>query len=336
MLTEADLMDSPAWYPLRLTDDHRAIELLRLDESAYRAASFLDERLLAGRSIDSVCPVNLVAAAAAALPRRANYIFHTGHVGSTLISRLVGELAGCFSVREPALLRMFAAAPAAAPAERAAPISFAALLALFSRIWRPNQRSVIKLTSFLSEHAGALLSAHGGAAAVFVFAQPLNYLRGILAGDNSRIECLALAPGRLRRLVRRVEPTEWRFDPQSEGEVVAMSWLCEMAALQDAASHHRARILWVDFDAFLHDPVRALQAIVARLGIDPGTDQLEALVKGPIMQRYSKGAEFAYDAALRREVLALADRDHAAEISRGLAWLGQVSAQHPRLQALFA
>ena len=35
----------------------------------------------------------------------ARWIFHIGHVGSTLISRLLGELEGVLSVREPRSLR---------------------------------------------------------------------------------------------------------------------------------------------------------------------------------------------------------------------------------------
>ena len=41
----------------------------------------------------------------------ARWIFHIGHVGSTLVSRLLGELAGVLAIREPRLLRDLALTP---------------------------------------------------------------------------------------------------------------------------------------------------------------------------------------------------------------------------------
>lgn len=345
MLTEADIAASPAWFPLRYTAGNQSMSLVRLDEAAYAAASFLDQRLLDGRPEEGICSVAALEAVTATLPTRCSYIFHTGHVGSTLISRLVGAHERFFSLREPALLRTFAGAT-----PMNSPLPLAGVLALLSRTWRPAQRPVVKFTSFLSEHADTLLAipdqpgtssspptaSQDRPAAIFVFAQPLNYLRGILAGPNSRTECRLLAPARLERLRHRLALHEWRSEPRSDGELAAMSWLCEMCALHQAAGRHRPRMLWVDFDAFLREPEAALSSILVKLGAIPAHREVEALIRGPLMQRYSKGPQFAYDAALRRDVLAAADRQHAPEISRGLDWLRGTVDAAPSLQALFA
>src|SRR3546814_11181175 len=87
--------------------------------------------------------------------RDAQYIFHIGNVGSTLISRLLGELPGVLALREPLLLRAFA--------EMLGPVSppspwvdtdgrLAPLTALLSRTFRPDQRATDKSTSLSSEH----------------------------------------------------------------------------------------------------------------------------------------------------------------------------------------
>jgi hypothetical protein len=60
---------------------------------------------------------------------------------------------------------------------------------------------------------------------------------------------------------------------------------------------------------------------LSALGSPTTPAMIEALVRGPIMQRYSKAPEHAYDAQLRREVLAGADEDFRAEIHRGMLWL---------------
>jgi hypothetical protein len=333
MLPE-DLVRSPAWFPLRLSAND-AVTLVWLDEPAYAAASFLDERILEHRPKQATCPLETVRTAAAALKPPCLYVFHTGHVGSTLISRLIGAHAGFFSVREPKLMRAFVddptqSAPAGAPAF---PLRLDAVLALFSRTFRPEQRAVLKATSIVNEIAESILGCAERPSAIFMFASPLNYLRGILAGPNSRIEARMLAPSRLRRLVRRLGPG-WYSEPRSEGEQVAMNWLCEMTALYQAGARSRAPVLWVDFDVFLGEPAPGLESIVHALGGTSSSGEIETLVSGPIMRRYSKAPEHAYDALLRREVLMSADWEHGGEIRRGMEWLGHSARRHSTVHAV--
>jgi hypothetical protein len=312
--------------------------LLRLDEAAYRAASFLDQRLLAANPPTAVVASSTVAAAAARLQPRAHYIFHIGHVGSTLVSRLVGEFEGLFSVREPAMLRE-AAWAAGAMGQGGAICGATDLrdaLSLLARTWRPGQRAVAKATSFVSEIAGSILEHDPDAAAIVMFAPAPAYVRCILGGPNSRTESRALAPARLARLRRRLGEGMIEADPQSEGQWIAMSWLCEMACLQQAAQRFASRILWVDFDEFLAAPRPRLQTIVSVLGARARPRDIEAVLTGPLMHRYSKAPEHAYDAALRQHVLASAEREHPVEIRQGIAWLETIGARQPAIGDLLA
>lgn len=330
MIDGEELARSPAWFPLEFAAAD-AVRLIRLSEATYRSASFLDRRALASNPQQAIGDLGMLEAAATQLAPRAHYIFHIGHVGSTLISRLVGEHEQVFSLREPALLRGIAAqAGGSAGSEgalaRALPLG--TLLRLLARTWRPEQRAVIKATSFVSELAPLMLASSEQPATILVFAQPLAYLRGILGGSGSRVEAQMLAPSRAQRLARRLGPGEWRAQLRTEGEHLAMSWLCEMAALRqahEAGLPARARSLWVDFDQFLADPARMLLQIFGTLGASPALHECEALVHGPLMRRYSKAPEYAYDAELRREVLAAAERQHGAEIGRGMRWLERLA-----------
>lgn len=324
-LTVEDLVASPGWYPLERAPGENVL-CIRLDEDDYRAASFLDQRAVAFAHGQAACDIALLESTAAGLPRRAHHLLHIGHVGSTLISRLLGEHAALFCVREPALLRTLALEPGA----RGVP-SLDALLAVLARTWRPEQRALIKESSFVNEIAGELLKRSGGSAAIFMHAAPLAYLQSILGGPNSRIESRTLGAHRLRRLRRLAEPARWdpAFDPRSEGEWIAMSWLCEIASLDRAAGAAGRSPLWLDFDRFLADPAAALEALFRTLGEPITTDAAERLARSPIMDRYSKAPEYPYDAALRREVLAAAAAEHRDEIARGLAWLERMAARLP-------
>jgi hypothetical protein len=327
VIAAEELTRSPAWLPLGLGDAGR-VTLVRLDEAAYRAASFLDQRLLESDFERQTCDPATLAAAAAQLTPQAHYVFHLGHVGSTLISRLIGAHPGCFALREPALLRALAMR-----GEPRIALSLRGAQALLSRRWHPGQRAVIKASSFVSELAAEVLAGPERPMAICVYAHPLAYLRGILAGSNSRLECRQLAPARLERLARRFAGSGWRPEPRSEGETVAMSWLCEMSCLQQAARSFASQVLWVDFDAFLERPAAGLGAILRALGQTAAAANIDAIVAGPLMRQYSKAPEHAYDAALRRQVLESADLHHAAEIRRGMEWLRTASARDGSIAA---
>jgi hypothetical protein len=311
----ADLCASPAWYPLKLAGDH--VSVIHLEEADYAAASFLDERLLERGAPARMIPLAAAAAAGDRLAARAHYIFHVGHVGSTLISRLIGARPAFFALREPSLLRARSRAPASG-----AELPLHGLLALLARTWRPEQRSVIKLTSFISEIGREILAASEGLPqALLVYAQPLAYLRGIFGGPNSRRESQALAADRLRRLLQRHPALRSPAPPRFEGEWIAMSWLCEMSALSSIAQAFSSQVHWVDFDRFLGAPALGLASILSALGSPTPPAVIEGFLAGPIMQRYSKAPEYAYDAQLRREVLAGADQDFRSEIHGGMQWL---------------
>lgn len=318
LVTPAQLTHSPAWFPL---DIGATVRLVRLEEAAYRAASFMDQRILRSNPPLGSCAAADLAAAASRLTPSAHYVFHIGHVGSTLVSRLIGEDRRFFCIREPALLRHLATHP------RKNRISLPALLALLSRTWRTGQWATVKASSFVSERAGGILEATPGSRALLMYTPPITYLRSILGGPNSRIESRTLAPSRLARVRRRLAPSPIP-EPRSEGESIAMSWLCEMASLCEAAKAFPARVHWIEFDGFLSDPATGLMTVFTALGASPDAQVIEAALCGPLMRQYSKAPEHAYDAALRQAVLQSAEREHGGEIGAGMRWLIGLAGSH--------
>ncbi len=316
------LTASPELFPVQ--DEGDRVRLVRLAEPDYARASFLDERVFEAGTPVELQPWAEVEAAAAGLRLRADFIFHIGHVGSTLMARLLGEHPAAFSLREPALLRPVADAwPALS---EPMPVRLDRLMRLFSRTWRAEQTALIKATSFVSEMAEHLLAGDHEARALIMGATPPSYLRGILGGPGSRQEIAMTAPRRLARLRRRLGTVA---EPRSEGEAIAMSWLVETLALHAAAERHGERVLWIDFDRFLTDPQAGLTAAFAHLRAPAAPAFVADLVGGPMMRRYSKGPEHAYDADLRREVQALAEHEHGFEVRAGMDWLQRMAHDHP-------
>lgn len=312
--------DGPEWLAFEHDPAGDRVTLLRLTEADYRSASFLDQRVL--RPGAELRQADWGALAPPDGARRdADYIFHIGNVGSTLISRLLGELPQVFALREPLLLRGFAAAP---PDET----RFATLAALLSRTFWPEQRANVKATSFASELAPRLVRP--GARALFLFASPDHYLENILAGENSWQTLQALSAARLARLQRRCPRLATDLSLMHDALRAALGWACEMTSLGTAAARlPEGSVMWLDFDTFLAAPADYISRIAAHFGYALAPGESEALCAGPIMHRYSKAPEYDYSPALRREILADARRRHAAPIRDALNWLARLESLYP-------
>jgi hypothetical protein len=334
----ASLGRTPEFFPYAVDSLGDGISFIRLSRDDYARASFLDARIVKPGHVAHAVPWATITALidAAGLAERCHFIFHIGHVGSTLLSRLVGADPRAFALREPAILRRFAQRHAEAAQAMGtltdANVRMGTCLRLLSRTFDPGQSAVIKATSFVSELAVALLARNWAPRAVMMYVPPESYLATIFGGPNSRQEAKLLTPWRLRRLHRRIGREVWRIDSLSEGETVALGWVCEMAALAEPVPTARDRILKLDFDAFLAAPFAHLSAVLRHFDIPATEHEIRDILAGPHLHRYSKAPEHAYDAALRAEVLSLARSLHGAEIRRGLRWLER-AAEHECVHA---
>ncbi|HEY1377634.1 MAG TPA: hypothetical protein VGF55_12615 [Gemmataceae bacterium] len=330
-MTFADaLTASPLLYPIALDPRTDAVRLVRLTEADYAAASFLDGRLMAPGTPSAAVPWADVRQAMAGRPARCHFIFHISHVGSTLLSRLVGQHPALFSLREPAVLRTLAEAhrTLGSPEATWPPAEFeerlAAFLALWSRTFDPARTAVVKATSFVSEMAADLLDRVPTARAVLMVVGPETFLQALLGGAMTDVTDQAAR--RLDRLHRRLGGARWDLAGLSPGEQVAISWLCEMSALRAAAGRFPERVLWLDFDRFLADPAASLGRVLTHFGVADDADVVRTILAEPTMTRYAKAPAYEFDARHREQLLRQAAEQHAAEIRKGLDWLARAAA----------
>jgi hypothetical protein len=333
----SSLERSPELFPHNWDVQNDAITLVRLTQADYEKASFLDQRALSPRTLSRTLPYAELARAvgASGLEERCHFIFHIGHVGSTLLSRLLGADGRLFALREPAILRTLArlktdsALRARAFGDEEFEQRQAVFLKLWSRTFEPGQTALIKATSFASELGPRLLAHPSAPKALLLFVSPESYIATILAGANAREEAKTLTEGRLNRLHRRVGRDVWRLGALSEGEALAASWAAEMSALAEIRRTVGARALLLDFDRFLANAEEQLSAAFRHFDYKPKPKKVAEILGGPLMQRYSKAPEHAYSPELRRELLDGARKTHGAEIAKGLAWLERAANEAP-------
>ena len=321
--TASEIASDARWLAQALDPATGQVRLVAMSRDSYRAASFLDDRMLQQPVDAQLAPWPTVEAAMAEAPRRdARWIFHIGHVGSTLVSRLLGELPQVLAIREPRLLRDLALSPEQVRARYLAPVP-----KLMSRTFAEDETACVKATSFASEIAPELVPP--GERALFLYATPRNYIASILAGENSMRELHALAPMRTARMRQRGLEL-----PAAAGNagLAALGWACEMTTLEAAADAMADRaIAWADFDAMLGDMPGALGRTADFFGFAADDAQLRTIATGPLMGRYSKAPEYEYSATLRRELIDEATAAGRADIDAALAMLRAAAEKSPLL-----
>jgi hypothetical protein len=328
------LPNSPDIYPQGIDLIHQALLLVQFDAAAYHAASFLDDRILTPKVRGVWVPIARVAAAARAVQnaRPLHFIFHTGHVGSTLVSRLLDETGAVLPLREPLPLRVLANAHDALgkPDSLLSETHFDALLDLFLTLWRrgygDSRAVVLKATSSAGRIAGPLLAKQGDARAICLNLRAEPYLATLLAGQNSISDLRGHAPERIRRLIRTLSlERATPLHALSPGEMAAMGWLTETATQHEVLQRFTGRVIREDFDAVLADVAGSMARITAHFGLTADERYLSMIARSPALTRYAKAPEHAYTPDLRTQILGEARRAHAAEIRKGLAWLEGVA-----------
>ncbi|HAH11733.1 MAG TPA: hypothetical protein DCL54_00685 [Alphaproteobacteria bacterium] len=344
-MTTAPIGLSPETFPHQLNPDANTQLIVELSEQKYQEASFLDDRLREPGKLERSAPWPDMAAASTRLSsdRYCHWIYHIGHVGSTLLSRILGEHPALFSLREPIVLRQIAQSVIeGGPECRMGMLGSAADVLevqcrLLARTFRSEQTSLVKATSFASVLAPVILRREPRARAILLIAAPQVYLATILGAENNPRELLALAPLRWRRMQAMAPALQGeRLDALGPGELCAMSWAVEMAILGLTAQAHPTQCLGLDFDRFLHDPRASLAACLAHLGCASDAPTLNALMSSQHWGRYAKAPDHAFDPAMRQHLIAQTWSQQRPVLQAGMTWLDRTLRANPALARALA
>ena len=333
----ARLPASPDVYPQKIDLNGLMVLLVQFDAEAYRRASFLDDRILGPATVAAWASIDRVVDASRRVldARPVHFIFHTGHVGSTLVSRLLDATGSVLSLREPLPLRTLAdghdALDRIDTLLSAAQFDLVAamLMRLWSRCYGPNRSTVIKATSSVGRIAVPLLAQSDQSRAIYLNLRAEPYLATLLAGQNSPADLRGHGPERIRRLQSRIGTSLRPLPALSIGELAAMSWLAESWSQREALKRHPAKVVALDFDEFLASIATSMGLVLRHFGLPAEPRLLEDLGRSPVLGRYSKAPEYEYTPDVRAELLRDSRRRNAAEIRKGLDWLERLARSEP-------
>ena len=340
-----DFARDPDMYPQNLDLFQAKVLVVGTTQGDLDNASFLDDRMLQPGMAGGWLAMDDFLARAGEAPEpaeRLGFIFHIGHCGSTLISRLLASRPQDSALREPLPLRVLAEANCDI-AEPWAPISedgIHELLGAFVRSWsRPHPgvtRTIVKATSLASGLGAALLDTAPQARALALRMNLEPFLAALLAPETPSIDLSRGARVRFGRLKALLGDPGWRLHQLSLGELAAASWLCEAFTMADLAANYPNRVLGMDLDQFLAEPQAQLLTAAEHMSLDWSADDAKTALASPIMSQYSKAPEHAYGPGLRKQVLDDSRQRNADEISAGHLFVERMLKAHPILQPVEA
>ena len=322
-------------HSLNLINDNLLLVELSADE--IRAASFLDQRVLQPTTKGTWIAWQPIADIFNNAPpgNPVSFIFHVGHCGSTLLSRLLQLLDGTQSLREPLPLRILAQDMADAGEGRSFldPDSQLERLQVLSKMWsRGAEHTVIKATSICTDLLPAIASVVPATRFVFVYNRPETHIATLLAGENALQDLKGFAQIRLQRLQHAtgIELCLHRLNP---GQLAALSWLSEAVSTTCSREAHAGDILPLEFEALIVEPAETLAATASFLGITASAGLIESAVQSDVLRTYSKAPEHEYNADTRAAILANSRSAYSEEIRAAMTWLNDLAAESKLIAA---
>ena len=307
-------------YPHQVNLVADSVFLVELNEAELSEHSFLDERIYRpDMAYEWVGWGEFEAHVPAGEPAPPGYIFHIGHCGSTLLSRLVADATGSQALREPLPMRTYAIDRIEGDARLLAEAEMCRRLGILEKAWSQcGPGTVVKATSIATN---LLASIGKNARLVFLSQSPETHLAVLLAGENAVQDLRGFGQHRYRRLAATgaALPPLARF---GSGQLAALAWLAETATAREALEGRDALLL--DFDDFLAEPEQRLLDVCDALDLECEPEKITATVTGPMMRRYSKATEHAYGAQLRADLIADSRRRNAREIEQGMQLIDRV------------
>ncbi len=323
----------PSLYPQQIDLEQKLALMIQMAETDYEQAAFLDERIISASTRGSWLPLRGLVDLRGRIRchRPPAWLFHIGHCGSTLISRLLGAHPNVLALREPGVLQALAYSRRTAAAE-CGPELFELCVALLSRSYHESQRALIKPTSDCSNLIEPLLEHDSTAPAILLFVGLDTYAATMLRATALRRDVETRHPARIEDFEKRLGASVGACS--DDARRVAVSWLASMSAFADAAASFGNRVMWLDFDDFLARPGQRLGEAAAFLDTPYTAHETTALVNGPLLRRYSKNLDKGYSEAIRNQQLSDSRDRYGNEIATTLNFAEHLAARFEKIAAL--
>lgn len=323
------LADRAEIFPHQIDLINDKLLLAELSADEVSATSFLDQRVLKQTTRGVWVPWQMVADIINKAPNGepTGFIFHVGHCGSTLLSRLIAFAEDTQSLREPLPLRILAQDLANFHDGRSFLNQQAQLerLQILLKMWNRGVRhTVIKTTSICTDLLPQIHSFQPDAKSIFIYNRSETHIATLLAGQNALTDLKGFAQLRLQRL-QQITGLDIHLNQLSLGQLAALSWLSETTSVTRSLEKYSEQIALLGFESLLQHPAGTLAQLLKHLNITANNETVEKAIRSPVLKSYSKAPEHQYNAQTRAAILADSRSRFRQEIKAALDWLANLA-----------
>lgn len=314
MLSLAQLLTSPEWFPDAIYADRGLLDCYRVDRRLLTESSFLDQRMTsraAGKIQTVFTPDELVQLAAGAHLADFGFIFHTSFCRSTLMAQALHVDGISFTLKEPSILLSVAESVRYTHALREPDkirVALPAMLRLASGLAAADEKVIVKPTNFANNLLPYI--AESGAKILLMYSDLKSYLLSILKyGERGRAFT--------RQLFIRLMVDSREFggmDPKqivllTDLQIAALAWKQQIGLFrQILGSAAQGQTASVDSAIFGAHRDAVLAGVFEFFGIPITPHQLAQILSGPVFQQHSKSGKSIDDQALQQQNRALEEK----------------------------
>lgn len=320
------VLADPNWLAHRYDERADAIQFIRLGRDGHRAATFItDEHLPA--DLPRCAIARHYAVDLAPPPAPVHFVFHSAFCCSTLVAAALDVEGHATTLKEPVILNDIVGfrRRGAQPRDVAERLDHA--LRLLARPFAAGEAVVIKPSNIFNGLIPLALTMRPDARALLLHAPLPLFLASVAKkGLDGRLWVRKLMLGFIRDgLIGRFGFSESDLFGQSDLQIAALGWVAQQAIFHDVASAFGPdRVIRLDSETLLDDPVTSLHQIAQIMNIDHGSDSRFADHVETTMGRDSKtGTPFSR--TQRNSDYQSAQDQHADELAKVIVWADHVA-----------
>jgi hypothetical protein len=330
-----DFRQDPYVFPVQLDPANRRLLLVRMSKEQIYRESFLDDRALDGTEPGAWIPLARAVEARAPSGGPAGLILQCSRCGSTLISRLLGELPGAWVLREPGVNDHLAKEARARNqlTARLTDVEFENVVDLIqSALGRlpADATSVIVKHASYTDNLGPLFLKRQASLAVLCLSIPLeDFLASLLSRQKLRESMRVGATKWFTDIAAVLGPTCPALSELSDAEIGVIAWMSSQLAFTQTEAIRPERVLRLCFDDFLDDVEENLAKLATHFGLNVDDASISRVVSSPWLRRHSKDPMRPCNTDLRRLELDEAKQGFADEIRNGMRFAETLQRQLP-------
>jgi hypothetical protein len=319
-----EFRENPCVFPIDLDPINRRLLLARFSSASLQAEAFLDARAIDRCEANSWIPLSQAIETPPTSTGQTGLILQCSHCGSTLISRLLGELPGAWVLREPGVLyglsgearsrNHFSARLNNTEFEKTIDLVHTAL----GRLPSDATSAIVKYASFTSNLGPYFLKLDPELTAVCLSIPLEDFLAALVRGQPLRQGLRNDAIKSIADIASVLGSDCPALCDLNDAEIGVITWMSSELAFAKAEAVGGERVKRLCFDDFLANTEGNLTNLATHFKLDVDNSHIIHALSSPWLKRYSKNPLWPCNATIRRQDLDDSKRRCADEIKSGM------------------